>query len=80
MRATVRRYYKRNASQIIVQKTLRLARERGRVPREKTIQSHNMNRDELVRFLIAFQTQHPESRAARKIERFLLHSNTSNCD
>ena len=80
MTDAVRRYYARNASQIITRKTLRLARDRGRVPREETIQSHNMNREQLVQFLLAFRAQHPETRAARKITTFLLHSNTSKCD
>jgi hypothetical protein len=70
-RATVARYYARNASRIITYKTMTLARERGRVPRETTIQTHSMDRDALKHLLQSFQAEHPDSRAAKKIARFL---------
>ena len=67
----VNRYYQRNSSDIISHKTLRMVRERGRVPREVTIESHSMDRLALQNALIQFQKEYPESRAARRIEKYL---------
>ena len=71
MRCAVKRYYDRNTDQIIAHKTMRLARERGRVPRVHTIESHNMDWDALKTILTEYALENPQSRAARKISRFV---------
>ena len=71
-RLSVNRYYGRNSHSIIKQKTLRLALECGRVPRESTIVKHGLDREELHGLLLDYVKQHPESRAARKVQRFSL--------
>ena len=70
LRLAVNRHYARNRDAIITHKTMKLAREVGRVPRESTIESHGMNRDELKTILLRFATDNPSTRAANKIYRF----------
>ena len=75
-RLSVNRYYVRNSHDIIKQKTLRLARERGRVPRDSTIAKHGLDREMLHGLLQEYATKNPESRAARKVQRFTLLPST----
>jgi hypothetical protein len=70
-RLAVQKYYRANASKIICNKTLRLATERGRVPRRSTVESHDIDRHVLQEALLRFAESHPESRAARKIARLV---------
>ena len=81
MRESVNRYYRNNSDQIITNKTVRLARLCGRVPRETTIRRHGMDRKVLESILLDYQMSHPETRAARKIFKFLQEDmRAPNCD
>ena len=68
-RAACRRYYDQHASHIIAQKTLRLVRDQGRVPRARTLQVHGIDKDVVRGELQQFAKVHPESRAAQRIAR-----------
>ena len=79
LRAAVNRYYQRNTSRIIKNKTIKLARNSGRVPRMATIESHEIDLEELKSVLTGYALSNPDSRATRKIERFLHSSMDSKC-
>ena len=68
-RQKVARYYAKNRDTIIAHKTLVRAARDGRVPRESTLTAHSIDQDLLRAILKRFATEHPGTRAARKILR-----------
>ena len=70
-RRSVQTYYRRNASSIVAHKTRRLICERGRVPRESTLAKCKIDKAWVLEQLLAFQKQYPDSRASRKIAKFV---------
>ena len=69
MRDAQRRYYQSHASDVIARKTLRMVRERGRVPRESTLTAHGIPRDVVRAQLLLFAVRHPRTKAAQRIMR-----------
>ena len=71
----VREYYKRSRNNVIKQKTLKMAESSGRVPRLETIQSHEIDYDNLCTILKNYMNTHTErTRTCDKIKRFLVTS------
>ena len=69
VRDAQRRYYQSHASDVIARKTLRMVRERGRVPRESTLTAHGIPRDVVRAQLLLFAVRHPRTKAAQRIMR-----------
>ena len=63
----VKKYYDAHAGSVIKQKTLRFLAEKGRIPKDATMDKYDIDRDLVTEALGAFVRKHPTSNTAKRL-------------